>query len=181
MSRSLKLYITWLVSFSALALLLTSYMFAQLSFSDGHTYVLGIRYDLALELTSSREANVILGLLFWIVVTLFAGALPVRMPRGTLVSVSIAPVITAMVLGGPVAAGWVALLGTTELRELRGEVPWYGTAANHAGMVLPAVVGGLVFELLGAPLAANPVAFVATMVGATVVFLTNNSLVAVVV
>ncbi len=76
-----------------------------------------------------------------------------------------------MVLGGPVAAGWVALLGTTELREVRGEVPWYGTAANHAGMVLPAVVGGLVFEFLGAPLAPNPLAFVATMVGATVVFL----------
>jgi putative nucleotidyltransferase with HDIG domain len=181
MSRSLKLYIAWLVSFSALALLLTSYLFAQNTFSDGHAYVLGIRYDLALTLTDSREANVLLGLLFWIVVTLFAGALPVRMPRGTLVSVSIAPVITAMVLGGPVAAGWVALLGTTELREVRGEVPWYGTAANHAGMVLPAVVGGLVFEFLGAPLGANPLAFVATMVGATVVFLTNNSLVAVVV
>src|SRR6476619_7982993 len=151
MSRSLKLYITWLVSFSALALLLTSYMFAQLSFSDGHTYVLGIRYDLALELTSSRETNVLLGLLFWIVVTLFAGALPVRMPRGTLVSVSIAPVITAMVLGGPVAAGWVALLGTTELREVRGRVPWYGTAANHAGVVLPTLIGSYVCEFVRGP------------------------------
>ena len=26
-----------------------------------------------------------------------------------------------------------ALLGTTELREIRGRVPWYGTLANHAG------------------------------------------------
>src|SRR5262245_46045023 len=181
MSRSLKLYIAWLVSFSALALLLTSYVFAQPGDVGGNTYVLGIRYEFALKLTTSRELNVLLGLAFWIVITLFAGALPVRMPRGTFVSVSIAPVITAMVLGGPVAAGWVALIGTTELRELRGEVPWYGTAANHAGMVLPAVIGGLVFEYLGAPLDADPIAFVITMVGATVVFVTNVSLVAVVV
>jgi len=181
MSRSLKLYIAWLVSFSAIALLLTSYLFAQLHVVDGHTYYLGIRYDIALKLTGSRELNVLLGLIFWVVITLFAGALPVRMPRGTLVSVSIAPVITAMVLGGPVAAGWVALLGTTELREVRGEVPWYGTAANHAGMVLPAVIGGLVFEYVGAPLGPDPRAFALTMVGATVVFVTNVSLVAIVV
>jgi putative nucleotidyltransferase with HDIG domain len=181
MSRSLKLYIAWLVSFSAVALVLTSYLFAQHDLVNGHAYVLGIRYEIALPVTSVREVNVLLGLAFWIVITLFAGALPVRMPRGTFVSVSIAPVITAMVLGGPVAAGWVALIGTSELRELRGEVPWYGTAANHAGMVLPAVIGGLVFESLGAPLVADPIAFLTTMIGATVVFLANVTLVAVVV
>jgi putative nucleotidyltransferase with HDIG domain len=181
MSRSLKLYIAWLVSFSAVALLLTSYLFAQFDVVNGHRYVLGIRYEFALALTSSPQINVLLGLAFWIVITLFAGALPVRMPRGTFVSVSIAPVITAMVLGGPVAAGWVALIGTTELREVRGEVPWYGTAANHAGMVLPAVVGGLVFEYIGAPLGADPMAFLATMVGGTVVFIANVTLVAIVV
>ena len=125
MSRSLKLYIAWLVSFSAVALLLTSYLFAD-------DYFVGIRPDIAPTWTSSSELNVVLGLAFWIVITLFAGALPVRMPRGTFVSVSIAPVITAMVLGGPVAGGWVALIGTTEFRELRGDVPWYGTAANLA-------------------------------------------------
>ena len=51
-----------------------------------------------------------------------------------------------MALGGPVAAGWVALIGTTEVREIRGRVPWYGTAANHAGVVLPAVLGGIVAD-----------------------------------
>jgi putative nucleotidyltransferase with HDIG domain len=182
MSRSLKLYITWLVSFSAVALVLTSYLFAQLHELHGRDYVVGIGYDIALTWTSSPELNVVLGLAFWIVITLFAGALPVRMPRGTFVSVSIAPVITAMVLGGPVAGGWVALIGTTELREIRGDVPWYGTAANHAGMVLPAVLGGLVFEYIGAPLLkANPIGFFATMVGATIVFTANVTLVAIVV
>ena len=37
------------------------------------------------------------------------------------------------VLGGPAVGGWVAALGTTEMRELRGRIPWYGTLANHAG------------------------------------------------
>ncbi len=48
-----------------------------------------------------------------------------------------------MNLGGPAAVGWVALVGTTELRELRGRIPWYGTVANHAGVVLPAVIAGV--------------------------------------
>ncbi len=41
--------------------------------------------------------------------------------RNSCLSVLIAPVLATMVLGGPVAAGWVALIGTTELRELRGQ------------------------------------------------------------
>jgi putative nucleotidyltransferase with HDIG domain len=173
MSRSLKLYIAWLVSFSAAALLLTSLRF-------------GVSQEIALGVTSSSQLNVLLGLAFWTVITLFAGALPVRMPRGTFVSVSIAPVIAAMALGGPVAAGWVAVIGTTELRELRGEVPWYGTAANHAGMVLPALLGGIVYEFLRPAVEswipdATFAWFLTTMAGAFVVFLANVTLVAIVV
>ena len=44
-----------------------------------------------------------------------------------------APIVAAMTLGGPAVGGWVAALGTTEMRELRGEIPWYGSLANHAG------------------------------------------------
>src|SRR6202008_3214654 len=105
--------------------------------------------------------------------TLFAGALPVRMPRGTMVSVAMAPIVAAMALGGPVAAGWVALIGTTEVRELRGRIPWYGTAANHAGVVLPAVAGGLVAELIGGSHPALFLSLVSTIVGAAVLFLLN--------
>ena len=111
-----------------------------------------------------------LGVGFWTLMTLFAGALPVRMPRGTLVSVAIAPIIAAMALGGPVAAGWVALIGTTELREIRGRVPWYGTAANHAGIVLPPIIGGIVHARYCRGDATDPMnaTFIATMVGAAV-------------
>jgi putative nucleotidyltransferase with HDIG domain len=176
MSRSLKLYIAWLVSLSAAALVLTSFVFAQ-----DPRWVLGIRPEIAIDVSSSSTLDVLAGLAFWTAITLFAGALPVRMPRGTFVSVSIAPVIAAMALGGPVAAGWVALIGTTELREARGDIPWYGTAVNHAGMVLPAILGGLVTELFRGVGDTILAGFLATMAGATVVFLSNVTLVAVVV
>jgi putative nucleotidyltransferase with HDIG domain len=180
MSRSLKLYIAWLVSVSAIALLLTSVFFAVITAQDSK-FVLGIRTDIRIDVGGPQVVNVLVGLSFWTLITLFAGALPVRMPRGTFVSVSIAPVIAAMTLGGPVAAGWVALIGTTELREARGDVPWYGTAANHAGMVLPAILGGLVHEWLRGPDPTLLGGFVAAMLGAAVVFLANVTLVAVVV
>jgi putative nucleotidyltransferase with HDIG domain len=173
MSRSLKLYISWLVSTSAVALLLTSYVFDQRT-----DWPLGIRPAIGLTVSSSDELNVLAGVAYWTVITLFAGALPVRMPRGTFVSVSIAPVIAAMALGGPVAAGWVALVGTTELRELRGEIPWYGTAANHAGMVLPALLGGLITGGLLVIMGGPGGDFIATMAGALVMFVANVCLVA---
>ena len=107
------------------------------------------------------------------------------MPRGTVVSVSLAPIIATMVLGGPAVAAWVALLGTTELREIRGRIPWYGTLANHAGLVLPAVAGGVVARFLigdgtdlvwefGAALAGAAV-FFALNVGITSVFISLRS------
>ena len=104
-------------------------------------------------------------------------ALPVQLPNGTSVSVASAPIVAAMLLGGPTAAGWVALVGVTEARELRGSVPWYGILANHAGIVLPAIVGGLVVgagkSALGGT-ATNPFFdFLGAVIGATVYFALN--------
>ena len=168
MSRSLKLYIAGLVSVSAFALVLTSFVFAQ-----SPERVLGMRPEISVPLGVSREADAIAGLIFWTVITLFAGALPVRMPRGTLVTVAIAPIIAAMALGGPVAAGWVAAIGTTELREVRRRIPFLGTLANHAGIALPTVVGALAIEPFRGPFGPSAQSLLATMVGAAVVFTAN--------
>ena len=160
MPKALKLYITGLVSLSAVALVATSLVFVG---QPG--LVLGMKP--AISVSGDASAGPILaGLAFWTVVTLLASAYPVRMPRGTLVSVSIAPIIAAAFLGGPVAAGWVALIGTTELRELRGRVPWYGTLFNHAGIVLPSLAGAYALEAVRG-MSVDPIfAFVATIVGA---------------
>jgi putative nucleotidyltransferase with HDIG domain len=179
-SRSLKLWIAGLVGISAIALVL-----ASLVFSGDPTRIAGLRPEIGLgwdpkdPTTKPTALATIGGLIFWTVITMFAGALPVRMPRGTLVSVAIAPIVAAMSLGGPVAAGWVALVGTTEIREIRGKIPWYGTAANHAGVVLPALIGSLFYEAIrgwlfehGTP-DGPAITFAATMAGAVVLFALN--------
>ena len=100
------------------------------------------------------------------------------MPRGTLVSVAIAPILAAMTLGGPVAAGWVALIGTTELREIRGRVAWYGTLSNHLGIVLPTLVASLMCEWVRDGSSDQLQLFAATMVGAVGLFVLNVGLTA---
>src|SRR5580765_8256858 len=176
MSRSLRLYITGLVGASALALLLTSFVFAPRT-----DLILGMRPEISIDPSNLSDLNVILGVAFWTLVTFFAGALPVRMPRGTMVSVALAPIIAAMTLSGPVAAGWVALVGTTELREVRGRIPWYGTAANHACAILPALVGSLVCEFVRGDSRDLLQMLIATMLGATALFFLNLALASLVV
>jgi putative nucleotidyltransferase with HDIG domain len=97
------------------------------------------------------------GLVFWTAATLAASALPVRLPGGSVVSVASAPLIAVMILGGPLAAAVVGLIGTTDSREIRGKVPWYGTLYNHAAAVIAVVVGALGYELYRALEPANPV------------------------
>ena len=132
MPRSLKVYITGLVALCAIALAVDEPC-------DSCRPA-----DPASGGSRRHADDVLAGIAFWTVMTLLASALPVQMPRGSFINTSIATLVAAMSLGGPTAAGWVALIGTTEVRELSGRVPWYGTLANHAGLVLPAVVGGLV-------------------------------------
>jgi HD-GYP domain-containing protein (c-di-GMP phosphodiesterase class II) len=166
MPKPLKLYVTVLVAVSAVALTAS--------------YVLyGFKNEIALQLDGdpgTSQLELAAGLGFWIVLSILTSALPVRMPRGILVAVAIAPTIAAINLGGPAAGGLVALIGTTELRELRGRIPWYGTLANHAGIVLPAVACGVViaaFQNLRHDAGAD---FIATILGASIYFFLNITL-----
>jgi hypothetical protein len=173
MPKSLSIYIAGLVTVGALALAITS-------------FVIPVDTHIRLGIFGSEGSDVLAGLIFWTVLTLLASAMPVQMPRGLLVATSIAPIVAAMTLGGPTAAGWVALIGTTEYRELSGRVKWYGTLTNHAGLVLPAIAGGLAHQIALTELArggANtPVLdFVSTLLGAFLFSVLNVGLIAVVV
>lgn len=87
--------------------------------------------------------------------------------------------IAVMALGGPFAAALVGLVGTTDSREVRGEVPWYGTLYNHASAVIAILAGSLVFELIHdipTPLPGAGLTFVATLLGALVFFVVSWSL-----
>ena len=166
MPTKLKLYIIGVVATSAIALGAT-------------TLLIPIGGGISLAIEPFDLVTPQAGLVFWCFVTLVASALPVRMPRGTMVGVSIAPLIAATVLGGPTAGAWVALVGTTELREVRGQVPWYGTLANHAALMIPAIAAGLIMRVLGVPGSAdNAITFIAALVGASTFFLINATLAA---
>ena len=138
MPRSLKAYVAVVVATGAFALLAATFLFPP---KPG----IAIPVD---AFASSPAVGYALGIAYWVALTLVGSAFPVQLPRGTQQAVAIAPIMGAMFLGGPAVAGWVAAIGTTELRELRGRVPWYGTLANHAVLVVPAVLAGTLREVL---------------------------------
>ena len=139
MPRSLKVYVATVVVVGALALVAATFAFPPKP---------GIAIGLSGAAGTPTTAEFALGILYWIALTLLGSAFPVQLPRGTQQAVAIAPIMGSLFLGGPAVAGWVAALGTTEVRELRGRIPWYGTLTNHAGLVLPAILAGLLRELL---------------------------------
>lgn len=106
---------------------------------------LGERIALPLDLGVLDPA--VAGVTVWVFVGLLTSARSSRVEGRVTIVHSIAPIVAAAWLGGPTAAAWVALLGTTERRELNGELPWYGVLANHAGHVLPAIVGAFAMTL----------------------------------
>jgi diguanylate cyclase (GGDEF)-like protein len=119
------------------------------------------------------------GVLVWIVIGLFTSARSSRLEGRVAIVCSVAPIVAAGWLGGPTAAAWVALLGTTERRELDGEIPWYGGLANHAGFVLPAILGAfamqVAFAAIGGPTTGGG-AFVAVLLGATILIALNTAM-----
>jgi putative nucleotidyltransferase with HDIG domain len=106
------------------------------------------------------------------------------MAGGTVVDVTIAPILAAAVLGGPAAAALVALLGPTDWREVRGLVgrggiPWYGTLYNHAAILLPAVAASVVaWALVPLPFRADPMSLLGVLVAGLTYFMLNNILTA---
>ena len=91
MPGALKLYIAGLVTFAAAAVVVTS---------------LAVSVSPEIGLGGTGTLNLILGVGFWTLITLIASALPIVLPGGSMVAVSMAPVIVAMNLGGPAAVAW---------------------------------------------------------------------------
>ena len=89
--------------------------------------------------------------LFWIGVTLVAASLSVRLPGDVVAHITTAPILAAVFdpqMANPFAVCWVALLGTIEIRDLRREIPWYGTLYNKFSYVLAAFGAWVAMALL---------------------------------
>ncbi len=88
-----------------------------------------------------------------------------------------------MLLGGPAAAGLVAVLGTFDVRELRGRVPWYGVLNDHACFAIAATASGILLEVLlglagpaGSPVGGSLLGFASFLVASGLYFVLNSLL-----
>jgi len=101
----------------------------------------------------------------------------VKTPRGPAISVSSTPILAAGFLGGPAAAALVAAFGTIEAREIRGEVPWYGTLYNHAALVIAAITAATLFDSLGGSSGdQDPIASLSAALAAGIAYVVLNEL-----
>lgn len=117
-------------------------------------------------------AGLWVGILFWTLLTAAGSSLVVRLPGGLVVDVGFAPILAAMNLGGPAVGGIVALIGSTQSRELRRQVPWYGVLANRAGITGPAVISA--YLLAAVPGRDNPlIDFTGTVAAGFLLFSVN--------
>ncbi|HKF85311.1 MAG TPA: GGDEF domain-containing protein [Candidatus Limnocylindrales bacterium] len=88
------------------------------------------------------------GVLLWTLFGLLGSVRTVSSPDGPGHFTFHLPFVgAAMILGGPTAGAWVAILATTDRRELRSQ-PWYGVLANHASIAIAAVAGGIAYAVL---------------------------------
>ena len=171
MSKRFAVYLAGLVGAAFVALLITS-------------LVIPVHDDIAIEIdrtAGSGDLDRVAGILFWSLVAFVASSFPVKVSDGVYVAVSTAPMMAAAVLGGPTAAAWVAILGSTDLREIRGKVVWYGVLANHAALCIPAFLGALVIDALKFESGNAALELVATLFGTLTYFLVNLAFVSLIV
>jgi HD domain len=133
------------------------------------------------DASTASAVEIVAGLAFWTLISFVASSAAVKITSGVQVAVSTAPIMAAAVLGGPTAAGLVAVLGSTDMREVRGRVVWYGTLANHAAIVLPAIVGGLVIGAFQTDGQHAALELAATLLGTLTYFVFNLVLVSLIV
>ena len=123
-------------------------------------------------------------LIFWTAVTLGAASLSVRLPAGVVANITTAPILAAVfdpVMANPFAACWVALLGTIEVRDLRREIPWYGSLYNKFSNVIAAFAASLALIAMRPTFAhEDPLGTTTVILIVGLVFITTNVFLAVV-
>ncbi len=113
--------------------------------------VIGAAAAILARLSYPLPANFDLGsVMFWVVVTLIASYGRVQLPGGVRAHLNTAPLLAALFdtsIANPLAVCLIAAIGTFEIRDLRGEVPWYGVLFNRANFVLSAFIGWLAWSV----------------------------------
>lgn len=119
-------------------------------------------------------------LLFWTAITAAGVALPVPLPGGVSVNMSTAPLLATAfdtAIPQPFGVCWVALLGTIELRDIRRQIPWFGTLYNKFNFLLAAYAAHTVISLTAPTVQQDAVLTILQIALAGSIFmLVNNTL-----
>lgn len=92
-------------------------------------------------------------LFFWIVLAFAASVASVQLPGGVHAYMNTAVLIGTVFdsqLPHPFSVVWVGLIGTTSIRELRLQVPWYGVVYNHVTFALAGFAASSVIAITAA-------------------------------
>ena len=92
-------------------------------------------------------------LFFWIVLAFAASVASVQLPGGVHAYMNTAVLIGTAFdsqLPHPFSVVWVGLIGTTSIRELRLQVPWYGVVYNHVTFALAGFAASSVIAMTAA-------------------------------
>ena len=140
-----------------LALLVWSYVLVASAMIVWLTVAVPVSSTIAVPFEIGGLDPVALGVIVWIAVGLATSSRGSADESRVTIIFGVAPIVASFALGGPTAAIWVAAIGSLERRELSGTVSWYGVLANHAMIMIPAGLAGIVAQgLVGMGFAADP-------------------------
>ncbi len=145
MPRNLKLYITGVVTLSAVALVVATRSLFPRSRHRPHIRHRNIPGVTVAVERQPTQLQIFAGILFWTVLTLVG----VRTARSSFREVHSSALPWRQSWRRCRSAVPPSEVGsrrsdTTEMREIRGRIPWYGSLANHAGAIPAAIAGGVV-------------------------------------
>lgn len=127
-----------------LAVLVWSYVGVAVAMLVWLTSVVPLSPAIAVPFLIPVVDPAVVGVLVWIAVGIATSSRGSADEGRVTIIFGVAPVVASFALGGPTAAIWVAAIGSLEWRELSGRVSWYGVLANHAMIMIPAGLGGIV-------------------------------------
>ena len=146
--------------------------------------VIGLATAVLIAVSTAAPNGVDLGrIFFWAAVTFALAAMPVRLPGGIVAHTTTAPLIAAAFdtgLANPFAIAWIAFIGTIEIRDLRRQLPMWGTLYNRSDYVLSTFAAWLAVRLTdGAVRPGDPLGTIAQIGLAGLAFSVVNMILAV--
>lgn len=132
---------------------------------------------LLIVLKPSLEDASLASVVFFVVLTLIAEAMPVSFPRGNAtISVGFVVVYASILLFGPRVGAWIAAIGTLRLKDISGHVEPYKVLFNRSLLAISAGLTGLVYEWTGGVvLTRDPNGSLLPLVACGVTYITVNT------